>query len=90
MHNIKPYTRATDEQKANYKPSYTCVEKINFSGSKVVTKMILLVRTTSVISTPTDYYKLRQWPTWCTLALFYNTSITFLIYFTIRPLYSYI
>jgi len=57
MHNIKPYTIATDEQRANYKPSYTCVEKINFSSSEVVTKMILLVRTTFVISIPTDYYK---------------------------------
>jgi len=38
MHNIKPYRRATDEQKANYKPSYTCVEKINFSSSEGITK----------------------------------------------------
>jgi len=60
MHNIKPYTRAIDEQKANYTPSYKCVEKINFSSSEVVTKMILLVRTTSAFSIPTGYYKSTQ------------------------------
>jgi len=60
MHNIKPYTRVTDEEKANYKPSYTCVEKINFSSSEVITKMISLVRTTSAFSIPTDHYKSTQ------------------------------
>jgi len=31
--------------------------------------------------------KLRQWPTWCTLALFYNTSTTILYMF--RALYAH-
>jgi len=35
----------------------------------------------------TSKYPLRQWPTWCTLALFYNTSTTALYMF--RVLHAY-
>ena len=36
----------------------------------------------------TSWYKLRQWPTWCTLALLYNMSITILYRFQALYIYS--
>ena len=67
---------------------YTCLHQFSYYHAIPCScnqNCVRISRTSSVIYIPT-YLKLRQWPTWCTLALIYNTYT--IILYTFRALHA--